>query len=387
MSGILTRKKAVAEKNVETFTKRYSVLQGGAPEALRRVHLVLFSTTHWSLHADMSNAARTAKKAVRYAKPSAKLINSKLKQEQSIKAERNKLALASVKDIFAILNPNAGSDEDFDLTDFDCKVYFANPRAFDKLPFFKQAHVVEEMNELLKKNWKSLDKDVKRFAVWWAYGSHGPREGFVELHDYYTPYGVEAEEVKEVKDETPVSKATDTELDKIIDTISEETTKASSQSEKSALQMSSNELEASHLNKRPELPPDLPFKLPSILQTFRPTASTMVHRYPALDPRSFGLKRLQQYRQDRRMNPINRIVLVVLVFLTVLCFKQDRRVNVTGTVPEYPWDVAEHEEKEAEEKRQQVERGAEEAQRELASQAGASQDKKGGRRWYYLWLF
>lgn len=339
----------------------------------------------------MSNAARTAKKAVRYAKPSAKLINSKLKQEQSIKAERNKLALASVKDIFAILNPNAGSDDDFDLTDFDCKVYFANPRAFDKLPFFKQAHVVEEMNELLKKNWRSLDKDVKRFAVWWAYGSHGPREGFVELHDYYTPYGVEAEAEAEAEttaamDKAPVKRASDTELNKIIDTISEETTRTSSASEKSALQMSSNELEASHLNKRPELPPDLPFKLPSILQTFRPTASTMVHRYPALDPRSFGLKRLQQYRQDRRMNPINRIVLVVCVFLTVLCFKQDRRVNVTGTVPEYPWDVAEREEREAEERERQAEREAEAAQQELASGAGVAQDKKGGRRWYYLWL-
>lgn len=340
----------------------------------------------------MSNTVNTAKKAVKYAKPSAKLINSKLRQEQIIKAERNKLALASVKDIFSILNPNAGNDEDFDLKDFDCKIYFANPREFDKLPFFKQTHVIEEMNELLKKNWKSLDKDVKRFSVWWAYGSHGPREGFVELHDYYTPYGVEATEVEELKKEsknedTKRPLRSDTEMDKIIDKISLETTKASSDSEKSALQMSNNALEASQLNNRPEIPPDLPFKLPSILQTFKPTSGTKVHRYPALDPRSFGLKRLQQYRQDRRMNPINRIVLVICVFLTVLCFKQDRRVNVTGTVPEYPWDVAEREEKEAQEKKRKEEEAQKELERiALENEASAKNNKK-GKKWYYLWLF
>lgn len=335
--------------------------------------------------------SQSMKRGIKYAKPSAKLLNSRLKQEQDIRTERNKLALASVKDIFQIFNPNAGSDEDFDLTDFDCKVYFANPRAFEKLPFFKQQHVIDEMNEKIKKNWKSLDKDIKRFSVWWAYGSHGPRDGFVELHDYYTPYGIDAEETKKLDGHINVQTENifhdkNTELDKIINKISNETANESSESSKSALQMSNNAKDSLQLNNRPDVPPDLPFKLPSILETFNPTKDSKIHKLPTLDPRSFGLKRLQQYRQDRRMNPINRIVLVCLVFLTVLCFKQDRRVNVTGKVPEYPWDIEEREAREEEERKRLDQ--AEAAKRIALENDGIERElKKKSKKWYYLWLF
>lgn len=332
------------------------------------------------------------KKAVKYAKPSAKLLNSRLKQEQDIRTERNKLALASVKDIFSIFNVNAGSDEDFDLTDFDCKVYFANPRAFEKLPFFKQQHVIDEMNEKLKKNWKGIDKDIKRFSLWWAYGSHGPREGFVELHDYHTPYGVELEGVDSSKvgsNEKSVDNIKSvhehTKFDEIVEQISHDTAEVSSESSRSALRMTDNELDSAKLNKRPDVPPDLPFKLPSILKTFKPTKDTIVHRLPTLDPRSFGIRRLQQYRQDRRMNPINRIILVLLVFLTVLCFKKDRRVNVTGVVPEYPWEIQEREEREEAERKLKQEE--EEAAALLArEQKNGQTHSTGNKRWYYLWL-
>lgn len=342
----------------------------------------------------MSKVVGGAKKAVKYAKPSAKLLNTRLKQEQDVKSERNKLAMASMKDIFSILNPNAGNDEDFDLTDFDCKRYFANPSEFQKLPFFKQQHVIDEMNEKLKKNWKSTSADVKRFSVWWAYGSTGPREGFIELHDYYTPYGVEAEsgvdagtnvktDIKSNKNEDKVVK---TELDELINKISKETVGESSVESKSALQMSSSIKDTTQLNNRLDVPPDLPFKLPSILKTFKPTKDTVVKKLPTLDPRSFGLKRLQQYRHDRRMNPVNRIVLVLMIFLTVLCFKHDRRVNVTGVVPEYPWEVTAREEREEAEKKQLEEENEEKrllAEREAAI-AAANAAK--GRKWYYLWL-
>lgn len=347
----------------------------------------------------MSNVSKPVKKAIKYAKPSAKLLNSRLKQEQNVKNERNKLALASVKDIFSILNPNAGSDDDFDLTDFDCKVYFASPKAFEKLPFFKKQHVIDEMNEKLKKNWKGLDKDIKRFSLWWAYGSHGPREGFYELHDYYTPYGVEIEngnkDNKDTIDDTSINEISKksikkTELDSIINNISKDISSESSESSRSALQMSSGEIDALQINKRPDTPPDLPFKLPSILKTFNPTKDTIIKKLPSLDPRSFGLKRLQQYRQDRRMNPVNRIVLVALVFLTVLCFKQDRRVNVTGNVPEYPWDIADREEREENERKrieQEENNRLEELKRIQEEKEKLEMERKLNKKWYYLWLY
>lgn len=338
----------------------------------------------------MSKAAGGAMKNVKYAKPSAKLLNSRLKQEKDVKAERNKLALASVRDIFSILNPNAGSDEDFDLTDFDCKRYFANPREFQKLPFFKQQHVIDEMNEKLKKNWKSIDKDIKRFSVWWAYGSTGPREGFVELHDYQSPYGAAVienspTESKEA-DEVSGGKVVKTELDDLINTISKETVRQSSEKSKDALQMSNSTLNTATLNTRPDVPPDLPFKLPSVLKTVKPEKDTIVKKLPTLDPRSFGLKRLQQYRQDRRMNPVNRIVIVVTIFLTVLCFKQDRRVNVTGIVPEYPWEVAEREEREEAERLQKETDLDEERKRVAAEEEQKLANRGSSRKWYYLWL-
>lgn len=332
--------------------------------------------------------SKAATKAVKYAKPSAKLLNSRLKQEQDVKTERNKLALASVKDIFSILNPNSGSDEDFDLTDFDCKRYFANPREFQKLPFFKQQHVIDEMNEKLKKNWKSLDKDIKRFSVWWAYGSTGPREGFIELHDYQSSYDNDEKPdlTKEsMKNDDNNGEIVKTELDDLIDKISKETVNQSSDKSKDALQMSNSTLDTASLNTRPEVPPDLPFKLPSVLKTVKPRRDTPVKKLPTLDPRSFGLKRLQQYRQDRMMNPINKIVIVLTIFLTVLCFKQDRRVNVTGVVPEYPWEVAEREEREEAEKIQR-EKEAEEERKRIVAEEELKRMNKNNRKWYFLWL-
>ncbi|KAG0671117.1 hypothetical protein C6P40_001928 [Pichia californica] len=336
------------------------------------------------------SATNTINKTIKYAKPSAKLINSKLKQEQNIKIERNKLAMASVKDIFSIFNPNSGNDEDFDLTDFDCKIYYANPKLYENLPFFKQSFIIQEMEENLKKNWKSLDKDIKRFSIWYAYGSHGPRDGFVELHDYFTPYGIENEDnnkINEIKQNNEIIKDKDnTELDKIINKISIDTIHSSSDSEKSALQMSNNALNSLQLNNRPEIPPDLPFKLPSILKSFKPKNSDKIHKLPTLDPRSFGLKRLKQYRQDRRMNPINRIILVLTIFLTVLCFRQDRRVNVTGKVPDYPWDIAEREEREQQEKKQKDELLLKELELTKTEKENENVTKR-GKKWYYLWLF
>ncbi|GME94749.1 unnamed protein product [Ambrosiozyma monospora] len=111
-------------------------------------------------------------------KPSAKLLNAKLKEQQDIKEQRNKLASASLKDIFAIFSPNAEDPDDFDLTNFDTTPYYQNPSLFHELPFFKQQHIINELNDKLKRKWTGVPKDMKRFAVWLSYGSYGPREGF-----------------------------------------------------------------------------------------------------------------------------------------------------------------------------------------------------------------
>ena len=133
-----------------------------------------------------------------------------------------------------------------------------------------------------------------------------------------------------------------------------------------------------------QVPLDLPFKYPSVLGAppFGTTVGIKAKKLPPLDPRSFGVKRIQQYREDRRMNPVAKIALVICTFLTVLCFKQDRRVNVTGVIPEYPWDVIEKEERERL-KKIQVE---EELERQLKQSQLDLETRRTTKKWYYLWL-
>ncbi|ODV85516.1 hypothetical protein CANARDRAFT_182080, partial [[Candida] arabinofermentans NRRL YB-2248] len=232
-------------------------------------------------------------------KPSAKLLNEKLKNEQDLRKERNKLAKASLKDIWAIFSPGGGDDDsELDLSKFDTKPIYANPLLFGELPFHKQQHIIDEIQEKFKKKWVNTDKNMKRFVYWLSYGSHGPREGFPDLYDYYS---------------------------------------SSSQSQSQKDRSSNSTDIVSNKSSRDPAPIDLPFKVPSILKSIDPTPETKVTKLPTLDPRSFGTKRIEQYRKDRKMNPVNKAILFILVFLTILNFKKDRRVNLTGVVPEYEW--------------------------------------------------
>lgn len=313
------------------------------------------------------------------ATPTMKAISKRLRQEQDVRTERNKLTMSSIKDTLSIFNPMGGAndEEDFDLTNFDVKTYYANPRAFDQLPFYKRTLVVEDNQEKMKKNWKTLNKDVKRFSFWWAYGSHGPREGFPEQYDWFT--SEQAVKPPVLNNEQPK----DTEFDHLINSITPASTTVGLAS-KAALHTNVNDLDASRLNVQATVPLDLPFKHPSILAS-PPLVKTSVkpRKLPVLDPRSFGLKRVQQYKQDRLMNPLAKIALVLCVFLTVLCFKKDRRVNVSGVVPEYPWETVARELQDEELEKERKEREQKQKQEQELSVEMSKLEKK---RWYYLWL-
>lgn len=327
-------------------------------------------------------------KGAKAAPPSVRAISKRLRQEQDARAERNKLALSSIRDTLAIFNPTPGEEEDFDLTGFDPKSYYANRAAFEKLPFYKRTLVVEDNGERMKKNWRGLSLDAKRFAFWWAYGAHGPREGFPELYDWFTSengaVGPTPASASSPSDPNG-SVSRDTELDKLINAVG--ASQAPTEAARAAQHASPDVLNSSKLNVNGETPLDLPFRTPSILSA-PPFAEGGAHvkRLPALDPRSFGVKRVEQYKQDRLMNPVAKLALLACVFLTVLCFKADRRVNVTGIVPEYPWEVAAAEERERE-------RAAAEAEAEAKAHAQAQSQalldashKASERKWYYLWL-
>ncbi|GMM28805.1 hypothetical protein DAMA08_015210 [Martiniozyma asiatica (nom. inval.)] len=322
-------------------------------------------------------------------RPSARELSKRLQSAQLAREAKKKFALASLKDTFSgLLGGGAEADADadeFDLNGFQYELYLS-PGAWRSLPYYKQQAVVSEVLERQKKSWRKMDPDVKRFAVWWAYGSMGPRDGWTETCDWFSPKVVATGKTAAAT-ATATATATETETGKATGSVLDELihVHSPSESKRSALATSQNTLDAAQLNRKLNIPPDLPFKYPSILAAAPGSSSKgcKAKRLSPLDPRSFGLNRIKQYQQDRKMNPIARLSLFFCVILTVLCFKADRRVNNTGIVPVYPWDVV------AAEERAQVEAEAilllkqeqEQKQKQQQQQQDASK-----RHWYYLWL-
>ncbi|KAG7899410.1 hypothetical protein KL935_003720 [Ogataea polymorpha] len=248
-----------------------------------------------------SQAGADAKTKVAGMMPDAKLLNEKLKQERDLRRERNKLALSSIKDIFAIFSPTAGDDDEFDTANFDPMPVYKNPETYLKLPLPKQHYILEELEDKFKRKWTRIDKDRKRFIYWLAYGPHGPREGFVTEHR---------------KTVVPEKKKADTLLDQII---------AETESQKYKVEVDEY------------VPPDLPFRTPSVLKSVNPARDTIASPLPPRDPRLFGPKRLEQNKKDRKMNPYSQFVLGFLMVLTFLNYRKDREVNSTGKVPDYEY--------------------------------------------------
>ncbi|KAG7747423.1 hypothetical protein KL912_003447 [Ogataea haglerorum] len=248
-----------------------------------------------------NQAGAHAKTKVSGMAPDARLLNQKLKQERDLRRERNKLALSSIKDIFAIFSPTAGDDDELDTTNFDPTPVYKNPETYLKLSLPKQHYILEELEDKFKRKWTGIDKDKKRFMYWLAYGPHGPREGFV---------------IEQKKTVVPEKKEANTPLDQII---------AETESQKYKVEVDDY------------VPPDLPFRAPSVLKSVKPSKDTIISPLPPRDPRLFGPKRLEQYKKDRKMNPYSQFVLGFLLGLTFLNYRKDREVNSTGKVPDYEY--------------------------------------------------
>ncbi|KAG7845310.1 hypothetical protein KL941_003155 [Ogataea angusta] len=248
-----------------------------------------------------SQAGANAKAKAAGLMPDAKLLNQKLKQERDLRRERNKLALSSIKDIFAIFSPTSGDDDEFDTANFDPTPVYKNPETYLKLSLPKQHYILEELEDKLKRKWTGIDKDKKRFIYWLAYGPHGPREGFITEHR---------------RTVVPEKKESSTLLDRII---------AETESQKYKVQVDEY------------VPPDLPFRTPSVLKSVNPSKDTIISPLPPRDPRLFGPKRVEQYKKDRKMNPYSQFVLGFLMVLTFLNYRKDREVNSSGKVPDYEY--------------------------------------------------
>ncbi|KAH3670645.1 hypothetical protein OGAPHI_001160 [Ogataea philodendri] len=201
------------------------------------------------------------------ARPDARLLNDRLKKEQDLRRERNKLALSSLKDIFAIFSPTAGDDDELDTSNFDPAPVYANPPSYLELSLPKQQFIVDELDDKFRRHWKNVDPSLKRFAYWLAYGSYGPRAGFD--------------------------------------------------------------------NPQLTAPPDLPFVLPSAVKTAHPAKTTTITQLPARNPQLFGEKRTQQAQKDKKLNPYNQFVLALVLLLSVLNYLKDKKINDSGTPPDY----------------------------------------------------
>lgn len=284
-------------------------------------------------------------------------LDKALREKKEKARQRDILAKAAIRDVWASITPGvgAGDDDELDLNSFDPKPYYSNPKAYEKLDFYYRHHMDETIHDQEKKNWKLMTWDQKRFAYWLAYGSFGPREGFPDVYDYYSkPENAKVEEayVESSIDDSPIRQVQDNDrLSQLIQQVGRDTGKTEAERQASVMDLSSSkEAEGDNgrsgkrvapmkmVNHIEEVPPDLPFRVPSVLKSTAPTADTMTKKQPTLDPRSFGTLRLQQYQRDRQMNPYGRFIVAVIVVLTLFNFKKDRKVNVTGVVPEYGWE-------------------------------------------------
>ncbi|VEU22856.1 DEKNAAC103944 [Brettanomyces naardenensis] len=227
------------------------------------------------------------KSSLAYGRPTASAINKAIEEKRQAQKNRQILAKASIKDILSSLIGSDDADEDYDLKKFDPTPYYANPKAYEKLPYFYRHFMGEQIRDKTKKKWKLLTDLIQQ--------------------------------IDSAKD-----------------------------SERQAFTMEQNPLD----NRKIGVPPDLPFRYPSVLKSTNPDKEMVIERFPSLDSRSFGKKRLEQYQRDRNMNPYNRFLIATLVILTVLGFRKDRRVNLSGKVPVYGWDEEEKERKEEERRRE-----------------------------------
>lgn len=356
----------------------------------------------------------------KYGKPTAAAINDAMRKKKLSEKKKNALIKMSLKDVFSSITGSEDSEEDYDLKKFDPIPYYSSPQKFQKLPYYYRHHMGEQIREEMKQNWKLLTEDQKRFSYWLAYGSHGPRKGFPNVYDYYTNGKEEkldddgkVDGVSNEEASVMPNKANALETDRFASLIAQSEGNAEKEAaERQALIMrNSNQADSKRdlvlkrsarkvdpmemINSRgKDVPPDLPFRYPSVLKTLHPKSDTIVTKQPVLDPRSFGKIRLQQYQEDRRMNPYNRFLIATLIVLTVLAFKQDRKVNLTGKVPDYGAASQEEELAEITRKRKEKEDN-EEMSRALSKSLEIQKKKKEeanrrksqqGRKWYYLWL-
>ncbi|KAF6006721.1 hypothetical protein HII12_004914 [Brettanomyces bruxellensis] len=354
----------------------------------------------------------------KYGVPTADQIRAAVEKKRDAQKRKKILLNMSIRDVLSSFTGEGDlEEEDFDLKKFDPAPYYANPAAFKKLPYYHRHFMGEQVKELQKRSWKLLSIDQKRFCYWLAYGSFGPREGFPNMYDYYSVSGkgglneiapsdglagLDNEKNKEISQNMPPKAQQADELTEIIQQVGENTGKPEQERQAFVLQHSGDKIKkrdtvlarnarkldpADMMNRKAGIPPDLPFRYPSVLKTARPTAETPIRRLPELDARSFGFKRLKQYQQDRRMNPYNRILIAVLTILTVLAFRHDRKVNLTGSVPVNGWEEEQRQIKEYEEQTA-AKKENERLSKLLDESLEVSQSKEtgSGRKWYYLWL-
>ncbi|ODV93499.1 hypothetical protein PACTADRAFT_82818 [Pachysolen tannophilus NRRL Y-2460] len=95
--------------------------------------------------------------------------------------QRDQLAKSSIKDVFELFMP--GHADETDTIEIDPTPIYANPKLYLNLTTPQQHYILEELNnKYLRKSWKKMPQDVKRFHYFLAYGNYGPRESFPETN-------------------------------------------------------------------------------------------------------------------------------------------------------------------------------------------------------------
>ncbi|CDK26391.1 unnamed protein product [Kuraishia capsulata CBS 1993] len=125
-------------------------------------------------------------------------------------------------------------------------------------------------------------------------------------------------------------------------------------------------------------PPDLPFKIPSFLYSDDPKSTTRVTQTAPVNLRAAGDARQKQYEKETKMDPLSKTVIFLVIALTIMNFRRDRRVQKSNVAPvnEYEQFVAE--------KEMERELARKVAEAEIEERLASERAK--AKKWYYLWL-
>lgn len=124
-------------------------------------------------------------------------------------------------------------------------------------------------------------------------------------------------------------------------------------------------------------PLDLPFAVPSVIETTSPKPSTIIHQLPPVILAETPVRKPQF--DVKRMDAVTKFFIYLTLFIAVAAFYRDKKIGEEGK----PLEIIVEDPYEMDRQRRMQE---EEEMKERLAQKAKEEELKKQKKWYYLWL-